>query len=84
MAQIALYARVSTRRQEQEATIESQIDRILTYAQEQGETISEALRFIDQAKSGDTLFRPHLDRLRDAAAAGRIERLYCLSPDRLG
>ena len=30
MQRVALYARVSTRRQEQEATIESQLDRLLS------------------------------------------------------
>ncbi len=34
MQRAALYARVSTRRQEQEATIESQLDRLLSYARQ--------------------------------------------------
>ena len=36
MRQATLYARVSTRRQEQEATIESQLDQLLTAATQQG------------------------------------------------
>jgi len=83
MMQAALYARVSTRNQEQEATIESQIERILLHAEAQGEPISAEHRYIDQAVSGAILMRPGLDRLRDAAAAGSFGRLYCLSPDRL-
>lgn len=39
--------------------------------------------FIDDAISGATLIRLQLERLRDCAAAGDIERLYVLSPDRL-
>ena len=33
--------------------------------------------------SGARLDRPGLDTLRDAAEAGRIEAVWCLSPDRL-
>ncbi len=35
------------------------------------------------ALSGATLVRPALEKLRDAAAAGAIDRLYVLCPDRL-
>lgn len=83
MAQAALYARVSTRRQEEEATIESQIAQILGYAEGKGETIPESRRYIDQAVSGNQLMRPGLERLRDEAAMGLFDRLYCLTPDRL-
>ncbi len=83
MRRAALYARVSTRRQEQEATIESQLDRLLSYAQQQAYEIPAELQFIDQAVSGQRLARPGLDRLRDAAAAGAFATLLCLSPDRL-
>ena len=38
---------------------------------------------MDDGYSGSTLIRPALDRLRDQAAAGAIDRLYVLSPDRL-
>ena len=40
-------------------------------------------RFIDDGYSGATLIRPALERLRDAIAAGAIDRLYVHSPDRL-
>lgn len=79
---VALYARVSTRRQEQEATIESQIAQLLAYAREQGYHIPDEFQFIDQAVSGDLLARPGLDRLRDAAIAGKIQVLLCLNPSR--
>jgi site-specific DNA recombinase len=83
MGQAALYARVSTRRQEQEATIESQLEQLLAHAEQQGLEIPPRLRFIDQAVSGQRLARPGLDRLRDAALQGAFERLLVLSPDRL-
>ena len=39
--------------------------------------------YVDDGYSGARLDRPGLDALRDAAEAGLVERLWCLSPDRL-
>ena len=39
--------------------------------------------FIDEGYSGATLLRPALERLRDLAAAGGVDRVYVHSPDRL-
>jgi site-specific DNA recombinase len=78
-----LYARVSTKRQEQEATIESQVAQLLAYAQQLGVEIRPQEQYLDQAVSGKYLARPGLDRLRDAVQAGLIERVLCLGPDRL-
>ena len=39
--------------------------------------------FIDAGVSGATLIRSQLERMRDRAALGLIDRLYILSPDRL-
>jgi site-specific DNA recombinase len=83
MRRAALYARVSTRRQEKEATIESQLAQLLSYADEQGYELADAHQFVDQAVSGQYLARPGLDRLRDAAPGGGFEVVLCLSPDRL-
>jgi site-specific DNA recombinase len=83
MRRIALYARVSTKRQEQEATIESQVAQLLSYAQQQGLEIRPQEQYLDQAVSGKYLARPGLDRLRDAVQAGLVEQVLCLSPDRL-
>ncbi len=83
MRRAAVYARVSTRHQEQEATIESQLAQVLSYAQQNGFEIPAEHQFIDQAVSGQRLARPGLDRLRDAAAARAFDALLCLSPDRL-
>ncbi len=41
------------------------------------------LCFVDDGYSGDILVRPGLERLRDQAAAGVIDRLYILDPDRI-
>ncbi len=40
-------------------------------------------QFVDDGISGATLVRPALDRLRDLAAVGAIDRVYVHSPDRL-
>jgi site-specific DNA recombinase len=80
---VALYARVSTSRQEQGSTIESQVAAIKSYAQQQGQKIDVNLIFMDQAVSGSQLARPALDRLRDLAYEGAIDLLLCLEPDRL-
>jgi site-specific DNA recombinase len=39
--------------------------------------------YVDDGYSGSILVRPALERLRDAAAGGQIERLYVHAPDRL-
>ena len=41
------------------------------------------LAFLDDGHSGATLQRPALERLRDLAYTGGIDRLYVDSPDRL-
>ncbi|MFZ5534581.1 MAG: recombinase family protein, partial [Patescibacteria group bacterium] len=79
----AVYARVSTLQQEQEATIESQVAELEKYAGEKGYRLSKESYFLDQAVSGAKLARPALDRLRDLAAEGLFEAVLCLSPDRL-
>jgi site-specific DNA recombinase len=83
MRRAALYARVSTRHQEQEATIESQLAQVLGYAEQHDLEVPVEHQFVDQAVSGQQLARPGLDRLRDAAAAHAFTVLLCLSPDRL-
>ena len=79
----ALYARVSTLQQEQEATIDSQVAAIEAFAQSNDYRLLKEFYFLDQAVSGAQLARPALDRLRDLAAEGLFEVVLCLSPDRL-
>jgi site-specific DNA recombinase len=79
----ALYARVSTLQQEQEATIDSQIAAIEQYAQAHDYQLQKDFYFLDQAVSGAKLERPGLDRLRDLAAEGLFQTVLCLDPDRL-
>jgi site-specific DNA recombinase len=79
----AVYARVSTLQQEQEATIDSQIAAIEAYAQSHDYRLSQELYYLDQAVSGAHLDRPSLNRLRDVAGERLFSVVLCLSPDRL-
>jgi site-specific DNA recombinase len=80
--QVALYARVSSEQQAEAKTIESQLAEIRARIAADGFELSTILEFIDDGYSGSTLVRPALERLRDVAAAGGIERLYVHCPDR--
>ncbi len=80
---VALYARVSSGRQEQEKTIASQLDALKAYAATHGHEIVAEGEFLDDGFSGARLDRPALDRLRDSARAGNFEAVLVLSPDRL-
>lgn len=79
----AIYARVSSEQQTQQGTIGSQVQALRERVREDGLTLDEELCLIDDGYSGSTLVRPALERLRDQAAAGAVDRLYVHSPDRL-
>lgn len=79
----ALYARVSTTKQQLNENIASQIAALKDYAAQHDYQISPQEIYQDDGYSGSTLDRPALDRLRDAVAQGRIEAVIILSPDRL-
>lgn len=80
---VAFYARVSSEQQAKRGTIDSQIAALVERIAVDGEQIVEDMRFVDVGISGATLIRPQLERLRDSAALGLVDRLYVLSPDRL-
>ena len=79
----ALYARVSGDQQAEDDTIASQLDLLDRRILRDGVTVPPELRFLDDGYTGETLLRPALERLRDTAAAGAIDRLYIENPDRL-
>jgi site-specific DNA recombinase len=81
--QAALYARVSSEQQAEAQTIASQIAALRERVTTDGLVIPETMVFLDDGYSGATLVRPALERLRDVAAAGGLDRLYVHSPDRL-
>jgi len=82
--EIALYARVSTERQQQTQTIEQQLTRLQAHvAQQPSWHLTEQHIYRDDGYSGAKLDRPGLDRLRDHAAFGEFELVLITDPDRL-
>lgn len=79
----ALYARVSSDRQKENHTIDSQLSALVQYAENHAYLVPPEWRFQDEGYSGATLLRPGLEALRDLAAAGQIEAALVYSPDRL-
>jgi len=79
----AIYARVSSDRQKEQATIVSQRAALLDYAQARQYTVPPEWQFEDDGYSGSTLIRPGLERLRDLIGEGTIGRVLVYSPDRL-
>lgn len=79
----AIYARVSSERQRQAETIQSQLSALRELAEQRGLAVVEDLVFEDEGISGATLIRPALERLRDRAVEGCFEVLLCHAPDRL-
>jgi len=79
---VALYARVSSQKQADENTIDSQLaalrQRILS---DQFQVLPE-MEFCDNGYSGAELVRPALEQLRDRLATSTIDRVYVHSPDR--
>src|SRR6516165_9980350 len=79
---VGLYGRVSGEQQEKEDTIASQLEAVMQRIASDGLECDPDLRFVDDGWTGRILVRPGLERLRDQAAAGAIDRLYVLDPDR--
>ena len=81
--QVAGYVRVSSRSQARTQTIDQQIDRLHAHAAAQSWALAQDQIFRDAGYSGASLRRPGLDRLRDAAAGARLDRILITAPDRL-
>ncbi len=79
---VALYARVSSDQQAKGGTIDSQVAALQERIASDGEQVAEDLRFIDAGISGATLIRPQLERLRDRAVMGLLDRGGRRSPIR--
>jgi site-specific DNA recombinase len=79
----AFYARVSSEAQARDHTIDSQVAALRERIMADGATAAADNAYVDAGHSGSSLVRPALERLRDAVAAGEIDRLYVLAPDRL-
>ncbi|MBN1636068.1 MAG: recombinase family protein, partial [Deltaproteobacteria bacterium] len=83
MKPAGIYARVSSDRQREEHTIESQVAALVEYSEKKGFIVPNEWIFKDEGYSGSSLVRPGLERVRDLASEGQIETLLIHSPDRL-
>jgi len=82
-ARVAFYARVSSDAQTRDHTIGSQIAALQERIAADGFVLEPDHGYVDDGYSGTTLLRPALEKLRDAVAGGRVERVYVHAPDRL-
>jgi len=80
---VALYARVSTGRQENEQTIESQLDEVKRKITTDENVLLPNNVFIDDGWSGEMIARPSLDLMRDAAKEGKFNAIYVYDRGRL-
>jgi site-specific DNA recombinase len=79
----AIYARVSSDRQKEQKTIESQTSELKEFARAHSCVVPEGWVFEDEGYSGATLARPGLERLRDLVSEGQVAAVLVHSPDRL-
>jgi site-specific DNA recombinase len=78
---VAIYGRVSTARQEDEKTIDTQLFAIREFAANNGYRIVQD--YVDDGWSGDMLARPSLDQLRNDAKRRLWDAVIFYDPDRL-
>ena len=83
MTRVAFYARVSSQKQSDEKTIQSQCNALRERLSEDGYVIPKNREFCDDGYSGSELVRPALESMRDEIYAGLIDKIYILSADRL-
>lgn len=77
---VAIYARVSSDRQEREQTIDSQVAELRAFASRLDGSVE---LYADDGFHGGTLDRPAMRRLRDSLAAGLHEALVVYDIDRI-
>ena len=82
MKRIALYLRVSTEKQMNEKTIDSQREELLAHCRKNNLLVVDT--YSDDGYSGEILARPDLDRLRDDAKLKKFDAVLFHSVDRLG
>lgn len=79
----AIYTRVSGDSQKKEATIESQIEACVKYAQDHNYVIPNGWLIKDEGFKGGVFRRPGLEKLRDIVQENSPECVIALCPDRL-
>ncbi len=83
MKTAAIYTRVSSDHQKENKTIGSQVEALLSFANEKGYIVPEEYIFKDESYSGAVLVRPGLEKIRDLSVEGQIQAILIYSPDRL-
>lgn len=83
MKTAAIYTRVSSDQQKENKTIDSQVDELLDFAEQQGYVVPDEYVFKDEGYSGAILVRPGLEKVRDLSAESQIQAVLIYSPDRL-
>ena len=83
MKKAAIYARVSSQKQKDEETIDSQVNALIEFGAKEGYEIPHAYFFLDNGVSGQDLQRPALDELRDMIRTESVEAVLIYAPDRL-
>lgn len=78
-----IYARVSSVKQKEGETVQSQVSALVDYANKNGYTIPSGWIFKDEGFSGSTLQRPALDALRELIQENLADIVLVHSPDRL-
>ncbi len=77
------YARVSSDGQTRGNTVASQVAALRERSTADDAVVGPDHSYVDEGWSGTVLARPALERMRDAIAAGELDRIYVLAPDRL-
>ena len=72
---VAIYARVSTQRQQKTQTIKQQLERLKDHIATQNWELAKEHVFCDDGYTGTKLDRPALDSLRDRAAKAEFEKV---------
>jgi len=80
---VAIYARVSSSKQDKNNDIESQLKELKNKADSLGFHYTSTDIFTDDGYSGATLNRPGLENLRDSIYAGVYKKVFVYDPDRL-
>lgn len=83
MKKAAIYARVSSLKQKEDETIESQELVLREFGHKEGYQIPEAWLFLDNGITGQSLQRPALDELRDLIRTESVDAILIYAPDRL-
>jgi len=80
---VAIHARVSSDQQAERHTIDSQLGELKARVSRDGHPVHDDMLFVDNGRSGASLARPALERLRDLVAVAGVDILYVHAPDRL-